>query len=174
MEFQHTKKQLNPDLFSGQSATVEIKSHQGRVYPMENPASPFGDHELKLAEARRDIKILSDHLSKTISKFDEFSKSTNMRMDRVQNLIQQYELKNDILKSDLMEKTQSLNQKLTERRTLDLKTQDLIDRHNQMIKGYEARLQSLMKIINEKDHQLLQAQATLNGAKMEIARLKRL
>jgi len=174
MEFQHSKKQLNPDLFNSQSAPMEVKSHQGRVFPMEKQSNPFGDHELKLAEARRDIKILSDHLSKALSKFDEFSKSTTMRMDRMQNLIQQSELKNDILKSDLMEKTQNLNQKLTERRTLDLKTQDLIDRHNQLIKGYEARLQSLIKIINEKDHQILQAQATLNGAKMEIARLKRL
>jgi hypothetical protein len=72
------------------------------------------------------------------------------------------------------QKISQLNQKLTERKSLEMKVQEMVDRHNNVIKSFEVRMGQLQKLLAEKDAMLVSAQATLNDAKMEITRLKRL
>ena len=57
---------------------------------------------------------------------------------------------------------------------MDQKMQEVIDRHNSVLKGFEVRITHLQKLLSEKDSQVMSAFAALNEAKMEIARLKRL
>jgi muramoyltetrapeptide carboxypeptidase LdcA involved in peptidoglycan recycling len=65
-----------------------------------------------------------------------------------------------------------LNQ-LGERKTMEMKMQEVVDRHNSVLRGFEQRLNQMQKVISDKEAQMIHAQAALNEAKMEIARLKR-
>ena len=67
-----------------------------------------------------------------------------------------------------------LLQKLTEQKKYDQKVQDIVDRHNNLLKGYEVRLNQMQKLLVQKEHDYVEAVTTLKELKAEITRLKRL
>ena len=54
-----------------------------------------------------------------------------------------------------------------------MKIQELVDRHNSIIRNFENRLLSMQRLVSEQEMTLHNAQAALDEARNEIARLKR-
>ena len=63
--------------------------------------------------------------------------------------------------------------RLAEKKLHDQKIQELVDRHNQVIKTFEVRLVHFQNLLLEKERLLAQTKSELNSAKMEISRIIR-
>jgi archaellum component FlaC len=75
---------------------------------------------------------------------------------------------------EINEKFAQINSRVTERRLQESKIQEMMDRHNQVLQTYDVRMGQIQKIVHEQELQLMGAKASLEEARREIARLKKL
>ncbi len=160
------QKELNPELFGESGA-------KSRVFE-----APAANHlhvlEQKIVETRSQIQMVAENLNKIVSQINEFVKSSQVKFDRIHQAIQGLQQNDQALSVDATQKISALHSRLGERKSMDAKIQEMMDRHNSVLRSYEVRMTQMQKLMTEKEAQLLSAQAALNETKMEIARLKRL
>ena len=154
------QKELNPELFGSQS-TQTLKSVLTQA-------------DQKVFEVKQHLNLLSEQVAKMVAQMNEYIKTSHSKMERMQVAVSKLENNLQQMAEQSGLKMSSLSQRLSERKSLDSKIQDMIDRHNNVLRSYEMRMSNLQKMIGEKEAQIMQAQSTLNEAKMEIVRLKRL
>ena len=163
-------KELNPDLFgekrSGRMSHYDI--------PEQFKDSQHIQQDRQITELRSQLHSIQEAARSTNSQFQDFVKNSNMKFERLAQQMARLEQTHNAFAMESGQKISQLNQKLTERKSLELKVQEMVDRHNNVIKSFEVRMGQLQKLLAEKDAMLVSAQATLNDAKMEITRLKRL
>jgi DNA repair exonuclease SbcCD ATPase subunit len=108
------------------------------------------------------------------SQIMEHQNSTKLKIDRLQSTIQKWEQNYSDLTQDVSSKMAALIQKINDQKKYDQKVQDIVDRHNNLLKGYEVRMNQLQKLLQQKESDYVEAHTALKEAKSEIARLKRL
>jgi hypothetical protein len=160
------QKELNPDLFG----TPHVASKKIEIPTNSTPQVL----EQKYLETKQSISALAQQMQSMATQFVEFQKSTQLKIERLAQVLGKLEHSHQTTTVEAAGKIAHLNQRLGERKTLDQKMQELVDRHNSVLKGFEVRITHLQKLLSEKDGQVMSAFAALNEAKMEIARLKRL
>tara|TARA_B110001454_G_scaffold219111_1_gene250066 strand:- start:77604 stop:78122 length:519 start_codon:yes stop_codon:yes gene_type:complete len=104
----------------------------------------------------------------------EIQKASKLRTDRYNLSLQRLEAQQNQMANDISEKFALLLQKLNEQKKYDQKVQDIVDRHNNLLKGYEVRLNQMQKLLMQKEQDYVEAVTSLKELKAEIGRLKRL
>lgn len=174
------RKELNPELFSERSGKTR-NSEASTSQPIPAGASAYGvanipplnvDH--RLAEMRNQVQALTDQMNKMSSQVQDVVRAQQMKIEKMAQQIGRLELTHNGFAQEASQKLATVSSKIGERRTVDIKVQEMIDRHNSVLKTFEVRLNQIQKMLSEKEAQLLATTAALNDAKMEIARLKRL
>lgn len=165
------KKQLHPGLFE------ETRRQSGMSGVFEPLA---GSDQLELtslqwaAESKRLEKKVESLKAELIAKTDESLKQSRQHIDMQGSRIGSLESRFETMSSELKSKLNSLAVKVTEKQMSDLKTQALIDRHTQLLRQFETRVLQLQKVIEEQEFQILNYQASLEEARHELSKLKRL
>jgi chromosome segregation ATPase len=167
------QKELNPELF-GTAATTQSAT-SGRFHENDPKSSQRQTLQLeeKIAEIRSQVKFALDQMTSLVTQVNEYIKSSQMRFDRLHTSIKQVADEDKAGHLDIGQRLSNVHQRLNERKSMDAKVQEMIDRHNGVLRSYEVRMNHLQKLLAEKDAQVMNAQNTINEAKMEIARLKR-
>lgn len=160
------QKELNPELFGGPVNSKKVVETPPQFDP--------GPWEQKLGDLRLLSTQYAQQLQTLASQMMEFQKSAQLKFDRLSQALHRLEQSHQITTVEAAGKISHLNQRLGERKTLDLKMQELVDRHNSVLRGFEVRITHLQKLLSEKDAQVMSALSSLNEARMEISRLKRL
>lgn len=165
-------KELNPELFGekkiSKSAGLESASS------MASTGANYLNTDRQIFELKAQNQALADQMNKIVSTVNELIKTTNIKFDRNQAQVTRLEQSHNGLATEAGQKITQLSQRVNERKSLDLKVQEMVDRHNNIVKSFEVRMNHLQKLLAEKEAQMTSSQAALNEAKMEIARLKRL
>lgn len=120
------------------------------------------------------VEAAGKELEELKSQILENQNSTKLKMDRLQSTMQKWEQNYSDLTHEISSKMASLIQKINEQKKYDQKVQDIVDRHNNLLKGYEVRMNQLQKLLQQKESDYVEAHSALKEAKSEIARLKRL
>ncbi|WP_413586394.1 hypothetical protein [Bdellovibrio sp. HCB274] len=165
-------KELNPELFGekkiSKSSGLETASSMGST------GTNYLNTDRQIFELKAQNQALADQMNKIVSTVNELIKSSNIKFDRNQQQLTRLEQSHNGLATEAGQKITQLSQRVNERKSLDLKVQEMVDRHNNIIKSFEVRMNHLQKLLAEKEAQMISCQTALNEAKMEIARLKRL
>ena len=167
------QKELNPELF-GESSVMRT-----RVVDSGNSASGMSHQQVmqvdqKLAEMRSQVGGVVEQMNRLSVQLSDFMRVSQNKFEKLQGSMVQLEKNDQALSVDNTQKLTHLAHKLGERKTLDLKVQEMINRHNSVLKTYELRLSQLQKLISEREYQINATLAQLNETKAEIARMKRL
>lgn len=158
------QKELNPLLF-GENA------QKSRLVDKSMPSPQL---EQKIQETKQQMQSVTEALQRIVSQMNEYMKTNQAKLERMTSSISTLEANDEIISKDTNDKMNQLNARLGERKSMDAKVQDLVDRQNNILRTFEVRLNHMQMLLNEKDAQLVSSQAALNEAKMEIARLKRM
>lgn len=165
-------KELNPELFGekkvARSSALEAPLSMG---PTNNN---YLNTDRQIFELRAQNQALAEQLNKVVATVNELIKTSNIKFEKQTSLLNRLEQSHNGLATEAGQKITQLGQRVNERKSLDLKVQEMVDRHNNVIKSFEVRMNHLQKLLAEKEAQMISAQAALNETKMEIARLKRL
>lgn len=164
------QKELNQELFGFKSlndkvseealreATEALKSLPQVPLHFESGAGLVNDH----------------HLIQLKAEIDENNQTQNLRFERLQTSLSRLEKIHNSFVQDVSAKYQQVLLKLTDQKKYDEKVHDLIERHSQLLKGYEVRMSQLQKLLSIKEQEMSELQAHLNETKMELMRLRRL
>lgn len=166
------QKELNPELFGEKKNTASTR-REGMIPPAPSADPSFLNTDRQIFELKSQILSMNEQLSKLNQALVESNKTGGGKMDRLQQSLTRLETSHNGLAVEAGLKIQQINAKLAERKTLDAKIQEMVDRHNNVIKSFEVRLNHMQRLLAEKENQMAASQAALNEAKMEIARLKR-
>jgi len=164
------QKELNPELF-GEKKT--LKGPQGEATATASSQN-YLNTDRQIFELRSQNHSLMDQINKLTALFNETTKSNNMKFERQQALLARLEQSHNGLAQEAGQKISQMVQRVNERKLIDQKVQEMVDRHNNVIKSFEVRMNHLQKLLAEKENQMVSCQTALNETKMEIARLKRL
>ena len=162
-------KELNPDLFNEKKNSKSLSGEAGAT----NETAQMGI-DRQIFDLRMQNHALTEQLNKLTSAMNEFSKNTNMKLDRHQQTLLRLEQNQNNVIFEAGQKFNQMNQKIAERKVSDAKVQEMVERHNNIVKSFEVRMNHLQKLLAEKDSQTNTMHAALNETKMELARLKRL
>jgi len=168
-------RELNPELFG--EVKKETTQNNNPAWPPASALKPKPSAETQWAEALHQIDLLKrklqDYESKlemTNTRLTELVQATRSRLERMGTHTQRLEsMARDSLK-DIQEKYAGLALKVNERRVSDVKVQELVDRHQQMVHNFEMRMQQLQKVTSEQELQLMNAKSAMQEAQREIAR----
>ncbi|MBS1970074.1 MAG: hypothetical protein JSU04_07185 [Bdellovibrionales bacterium] len=166
------QKELNPELF-GEKKSASPARREALVPPAPSTDPAYLNTDRQIFELKTQMMSVNEQLTKLTQALNEANKTGGARMDRYQQSMSRLETSHNGLAMEAGQKIQQINNKLAERKALDAKIQEMVDRHNNVIKSFEVRLNHMQKLLTEKEAQTQAAYAALNEAKMEIARLKR-
>jgi archaellum component FlaC len=113
-------------------------------------------------------------LDQLTARQNELSRDSQSRLDRLDNQMTRLEDGISRLASDTSQRVAELAGRINERKVSDTKVQELIDRHNLMVRNFENRLSSMQKLASDQEQALLSAFAALEDARAELSRLKRM
>lgn len=176
-----THRELNPFLFG--TASV----HDRNPVDPNKPAAGIMGRGAESAPTRpthlpSDLKALEHQINSLkvafiqaekrtesiAAKVDEIARTVHMRLERFsQALIRMEELHNGF-KQETTGKLAQIVAKVNERKVNDSKIQELIDRHNTIVRNFENRLLSLQRLVSEQEMALHNAQAALEEARVEL------
>jgi chromosome segregation ATPase len=162
-------RSLNRNLFAdpAQSAkVVEGYSHSQLPHLMQT--------EQKIQEVKSQLSTLSEHFGQWTNNYSEFAKSAHLKFERIYQALQKLEANDHLIVTETSQKFSRINERFAERKSVDAKIQEMIDRHNSVLKSFEMRMSQMQRQLAEKEATLISAQAALNETKMELSRLKRL
>ena len=166
-------RELNPELFGAQKPAPEpvsaspsqpkwLKEEDGKVLA------------LRLEALRKKVKELEAALETQNGRQKDGQEGLKGRFDRIQQHMQRQDSQIQANTQDVHNKLAKVVSRLNERLTSDAKIEELMDRQQQVIQGFELRLSQMQKIINEQELMLAAARSELKEAQREITRLKRL
>lgn len=163
-------RELNPQVFSNPNIqSKDINQPAGDWHVDPTPAIRID----RVAQTA-DQKKLENRVQQLQDAVSETAKTLSLKTERLAQKVIQLEQKTDALSQELRSKYATLSGRLTERSLVESEVQAMIERHNQVIRTFEAKLAQVQRLCESQQMQLMNASAALDDAKREIARLKRI
>ena len=162
-------RELNPSLFGEGSSKTKLLEG-----PINNQFPHLIQSDQKIQDLKSQISIMAETMGKWNQQYAEFMKTCQLKFDRVGQILTKLESNDQAIISEATQKFSRINDRLAERKSVEAKIQEMIDRHNSVVRSFELRLNQMQKLLADKETQMMSTQAALNEAKVEIARLKRL
>jgi hypothetical protein len=183
-------RELDPGLFgAGATSTAggthgSIASHGLQAPPapattQPGRAIPYPPIDMRVLEAQvLQIKAMLSQFDRRMDQLaaqvNEIKSESHSKLDRYGQQLLRLEDGIQRLTTDTSNRLASLAGRVNERKVSDSKLQDLIDRHNLLVRNFENRLSSLQKLAGDQEQALLSAFAALEDARADLARLKRM
>lgn len=164
------QRELNPDLFGEKRALTDAPA----FLPELSTEPHFLDVDRQIHEIKAQIQRTEDISRQTQAQWADSLKGSHLKLERLQQMIARLENSHNGLAQEVGSRLSQMQQRIIERASYDEKTQEMIDRHNHVIKSFEVRMNQMQKLIQEKELVLNSTLQALNDCKHEIARLKRL
>jgi hypothetical protein len=175
-------RELNPRLFgTPEPSAAPLSSPSTSVMgqmeeaPRRVPYPPVDVKSIEMAiAALKGAIIQMERRTETIAfKMEELARTVHARLERFSQAIVRVEDLQSKSQQESSSRFATIVQKVNERKINDGKVQDLVDRHNTIVRNFENRLTSLQRLASEQQLALHNAQAALVEATNEISRLKR-
>ncbi|NJL26069.1 MAG: hypothetical protein HC902_13485 [Calothrix sp. SM1_5_4] len=173
-------RELNRDLFGSRPAQDAESSSSVSQGAAASSSVAYAKAEdvrvlhLHMEAISKRLKEFESRLETMHTKTEDMLKQNRQRFERVQGHFQnQSELiKNGFL--DFNSKMAQVISRVNERKVSDGIVKEMVERHTQVVQGFEVRLQQLQRVISEQELQLLNARSELKDALHELSRLKKL
>ncbi len=169
------QKELNPDLFG------EVALGQSRMVQKSNPnaAAPKDwslamEMDRKIVDLRGQIQGVAEQLKHFGKQVQEAFRGQQQAIETLQRDMEQLRQSHREFSDEATNLRDKNQNQVVEGRQIEAKVEQMLDRHQAVLRNFEVRVNQLQRIIQEKDNQLLSMQSTLIEAKGEVARLKRL
>ncbi len=164
------QRELNPDLFGENRAPTEAPS----FLPELTTEPHFLDVDRQILEIKAYLQKSDESARQNQAQWTDSLKGSHLKLERLQQMIARLENSHNGLAQEVGLRLTQMQQRIIERASYDEKTQEMIDRHNHVIKSFEVRMNQMQKLMQEKEVVLSLTLQALNDCKHEIARLKRL
>ena len=157
----------------------------GNRNPREQETGPVNSSALITADEIRVLHLHVETLAKRIKEIDsrletienkvnDVVTANKQRFERVQG---HFQSQSEMVRNgfaDINNKIAHVVSRVNERKVADGVVKEMVDRHSQVVQGFEVRMTQLQRIISEQELQLMNARSELRETMQELARLKKL
>src|SRR5690606_35675970 len=126
-------RELNPELFGEKRVAPEPVAYTSDVAP----EASFLDIDRQMFELKSHLQRLDETDRKVQSQVAEFAKGISIKVEKLQQLIHRLEGSHNGLAQEIAQRLTGMQQKIVERASYDEKTQEMMDRHNKVIRSFE-------------------------------------
>ena len=182
----NSHRELNPALFGDRSVVADpfagpdtrytaasvmgaAANESGRTVPY--PPIDYRTLEGDLKSLRTALVQMDKRTEMLALKMEELARSVHTRMERLGQKLQSFEESQNKAQNETAQRFSMVVAKVNERKVTDVKIQDMMDRHNTIVRNFENRLTSLQRLVSEQQMSLHNAQAALEESRAEISRL---
>lgn len=172
-------RELNRELFGNLSQAKEQPGNgesgwQRNGVPQNVSMEEFKILSFHVDNLNRKLKEMESKVETLASRLSESMSSSKLRFERVQGHFQRQGEMIQTNFRDVSSKVAQLTSRVNERKLAETSMKEMVDRHQQMVQTFEARLTQVQKVISEQELQLMNSRAELKDCMKELARLKRL
>jgi chromosome segregation ATPase len=144
---------LNPQLFG----------------PIDTPVVKVDAGHQQVTKRMRDLEAQVEVVNQKMDRWAQIVDGRIQQLTQSQkNIVEQIKAVTDGFNRQMA----NLHSKINERRSSDVKTQELFERHNQLVLNFEARLNQIQKLSTEQEMKLMTYQATYDEILREIRNLR--
>ena len=120
------QKELNPELF-GERKTSREPNNENRI-SYGAPQGNYLNTDRQIHELKVQNQALMDQLNKVIGTLNEVIKSSNLKFEKQNQQLNRLEQSHNGLATEAGQKISQLGQRLNERKSFELKVQEMVDR----------------------------------------------
>jgi hypothetical protein len=110
---------------------------------------------------------------KISEQINELSKLMNLKTERTAIKVKLLEERHQAFMEEVQQRLTNIAVKASDKPRIDFKIEEMLEKHNQVIRTFENRLNQLKRIVENQEVELYKATAELQEARKEIAKLKR-
>ena len=125
---------------------------------------------LEMQKLKRQILEANSKIDSTNNRVDVLTKGTKRGFERLQNGIQMLEKTIRSHVQDLASQVSLVKGRMTERKAVEAKVQELVDRHNQVVQNFESRLSQFQKVTSEQEMKLMGYKSALEEMQRRLGR----
>lgn len=152
------QRELCPELFKDEQTPRIHNSGQASHHVGPTNSKVMGDN----------FEALSRRMEAFETRFEQITKNMTLRMERTMTMISHVQTQINHVSNDVNEKIVQLSAKVSERRLSESRTEDMIERHNTVVKALEARLSQMHRMVTEQQSQIHSFASALNEARAEL------
>jgi chromosome segregation ATPase len=130
--------------------------------------------ESQIHQLRMQVQATEKRNEQLMSQMQELVRAANNRFDRAGQAINSLESSANMQIQELNVKYSGIASKVNERKVQEAKVQEMIDRHNSIVRTFENRLTHMQRVITEQEMQMHNYAAALEEARHDLARLKQM
>jgi chromosome segregation ATPase len=130
--------------------------------------------EAQILQLRMQVQATDKKNEQLMSQMQELVRAANSRFDRAGQAINRLESSANTQIQELSAKYAGVASKVNERKVQEVKVQEMIDRHNSIVRAFENRLTHMQRVMTEQEMQLHNYAAALEEARQDLARLKQM
>ncbi len=159
------KRELNPIIF-GRTPSPELGRSIEDFGAEESPVlSVPNEIRAELKSLRGDLLELE---KETALEIGQSSKQFENFAVQLKTMLEDLSIRMDGLEASLQERDSEQN----EQKQINLKIEELLARHNQIVRNFENKMTHLTRILSEQEIQILNSKSALEEAHRELARLR--
>jgi peptidoglycan hydrolase CwlO-like protein len=163
------QKQLNPELFQTEVGSA-LERDQIALLEQERELNYLKKHVGNLQVQMQELEQKMAELSKG---YAESVQAFHLRFHRVQKAIEALEAKDQELDLANRNRLSSLHAKVTETQVFESKMREMLEKHHQILKSFEAKLYKAENDLRLRDEAIQSMRILSDEAREEIRRLKR-
>jgi hypothetical protein len=107
-------------------------------------------------------------------KFEDLAKLMTMKTERLMVKVRMMEERQNEFIMDTQKKLTGMVTRSAELPKLEMRMQEVLERHNQVIRTFENKINHIKRVVDQQEVTLFKAMAELEESRREIARLKRI
>ena len=158
-------RRLNPQLFDENgSQQVAEKPHFSAV-----ASKKMGD---EMNHLKKTLSRLESQVEVLRGQLAQVSDRSEKKSERVSKAMTQLEQQDRDSNLQLSQKIRRLEEQMAERKVIDGKITNMVDRYNMTLQQFENRLTSLQKVISEKEMTLMKYHSAIELIFKEIEKMK--
>jgi chromosome segregation ATPase len=119
---------------------------------------------MKINTLQKQIKDLEAQIGFNSGRIDEVTKASKLKFDSLQKANKQTEAHTVVRHQSQQAHLAELSGKVTSQRLRDTKIEELINRQNQMVQTFEARMNDVKKVVSEQQYQIMNLKGALKEA----------
>ena len=164
------RRQLDPDFFKESDPQPKSQDSLGSSATW----TVLQKLEAEIAQLSQGYKKTALRISQMESRWEERHLSVLKKVEKLGHGLHRMEAFIGQVRKETADMATDLRQKVSDRRISDARLEDLLERHNSVLRQFEARTMALQKHLQDKDLQLINYAEGLKEARKEMARLKAL
>lgn len=120
------------------------------------------------------LKRNEERLDVLNQKFEDLAKLMTMKTERLMVKVRMMEERQNEFIMDTQKKLTGMVTRSAELPKLEMRMQEVLEKHNQVIRTFENKINHIKRIVDQQEISLFKAIAELEESRREIARLKRI